>query len=148
MAAASYNMGMRGLENQTERQKAENYYDLLLNEETGRYVYRILSVKEIIEKPAQYGFHFRPKDLYPPYETTNLEVDTAVNDFADFAIQVGINYKILKILNPWLRDSYLTNPRKNTYQIKVPKDVSSGLFPYEMYSPNDFLKDSLSKDSI
>lgn len=148
MAAASYNMGIRGLEKQTERQKAENYYDLLLNEETGRYVYRILSVKEIIEKPAQYGFHFRPKDLYPPFETKNLEIDTAVNNFADFAIQEGINYKILKILNPWLRDSYLTNPRKNTYQIKVPKDLSSGLFPYELYSPYDFLTDSLSKDSI
>ncbi len=148
MAAASYNVGMTGLKKQTKRQLANNYYDLLLNEETGRYVYRILAIKEIIEKPAQYGFHFRPKDLYPPYQTYTVTIDTAVESFADFSNQEQINYKILKILNPWLRDAYLTNPKKKTYEIKLPRGTDSGLTPYELYNPNAFNTDSLATDSI
>ena len=148
MAAASYNMGITGLRKQTERQQAFNYYDLLLNEETGRYVYRILAIKEIIEKPAQYGFHFRPKDLYPTYETRTVSVDSAVESFTDFATQADINYKILKILNPWLRDAFLTNPRKKTYQIKLPMGADSGLTPYELYNPLDLDIDTMTVDSI
>jgi len=130
MAAASYNMGMNGLNRQIERQDVANYYDLLLNMETGRYMYRILAVKEILSKPAQYGFHFRPQDLYPAYETRSIMIDTSVDDFATFAKENGINYKILKILNPWLRDTYLTNPAGKEYEIKLPADTSQGLIPF------------------
>lgn len=130
LAAASYNMGMRGLQRQIERQNSHTYYDLLLNSETARYVYRIMAVKEIMSKPGQYGFHYRPQDLYPPYHTKEVEVDTAVEDFARFALEHGVNYKILKILNPWLRDTYLTNPEGNTYRIKLPADSTAGLTPY------------------
>ena len=148
MAAASYNMGMNGLDKQIERQKVSNYYDLLLNEETGRYLYRILAVKEVLSKPAQYGFHFRPKDLYPSYETTSVVIDSSVNDFADFAQENNINYKILKILNPWLRESYLTNPSHNSYEIKLPASENSGLVPYELYAPENSIVDSLSADTL
>ncbi len=148
MAAASYNVGMAGLARQVNRQKSENYYDLLLNEETGRYLYRILAQKEILGKPAQYGFHFRPKDLYPPYQVLELQVDTSVNDFADFAFRAGINYKILKILNPWLRDTYLTNPGRNKYSIQIPADTSEGLIPYELSPEQKALIEPLMGDSI
>lgn len=148
MAAASYNMGMRGLSNQLERQKANNYYDLLLNSETARYIYRTLAVKEILSKPGQYGFHFRPKDLYQPYETYTVEIDSAVDDFAVFAFAHGVNYKILKILNPWLRDSYITNPTEKTYQIKLPADSDSGLVPYRMSDEQKAITDSLERDAM
>lgn len=121
LAAASYNMGITGIQNQLDRQKVDNYYDLLLNEETGRYVFRIMAVKEILSNPNKYGFYFRPQDLYPVDEFNILEVDSAVKDFAIFAMEQGINYKILKVMNPWLRQSYLNNPTGKTYQLKIPK---------------------------
>lgn len=130
MAAASYNMGMTGLNKQTKRQDVDNYYDLLLNAETGRYMYRILAIKEILSKPAQYGFHFRPQDLYPAYDTRTVTVSDRVDDFAEFAMANGINYKILKILNPWLRDTYITNPSRKEYVIKLPTDAKQGLIPF------------------
>ncbi|TNF25515.1 MAG: lytic transglycosylase domain-containing protein, partial [Bacteroidetes bacterium] len=109
LAAASYNMGMNGVEKQLKRQDANNYYDLLLNDETSRYVFRVLAAKEIIEHPTKYGFHYRLKDLYMPHETYTVKLDTAVKDFTEFAQRHKVNYKILKIFNPWLRQSYLTN---------------------------------------
>lgn len=121
LAAASYNIGMGGLEGHLKRQKVSTYYDLLLNEETSRYVFRILAVKELISKPEEYGFKLRKRDLYPPIPTYKIYVDSSITDLADFAIKQGVNYKILKIFNPWLRRSYLTNPQKKKYAITLPK---------------------------
>ncbi|MCA1761943.1 MAG: lytic transglycosylase domain-containing protein [Cryomorphaceae bacterium] len=148
LAAASYNMGMTGLNRQIERQQVFNYYDLLLNEETGRYLYRILALKEILGKPSLYGFHFRPKDLYTTYEVEEVMVDTAVDNFADFAEQQEINYKILKILNPWLREAFITNPKNKAYLIKIPIDKTAGLVPFEPAPKQISVSDSLSGDTI
>lgn len=120
MAAAAYNVGRKGLMKQVNRQKQENYYDLLLNEETSRYVYRILAVKLILENPDKYGFHVRKQDMYFSIPTYEVEVDSTVADFADFANNYGINYKILKYFNPWLRDSFLTNKSRKKYYIQIP----------------------------
>lgn len=129
LAAASYNMGMNGVEKQLKRQNVKSYYDLLLNDETSRYVFRILAAKEIIEHPTKYGFHYRLKDLYLPQETYTVQLDTAVKDFTEFAADHKVNYKILKIFNPWLRQSYLTNKSRKKYDILLPKggyyDISS-----------------------
>ena len=122
MAAASYNVGRRGLIKQVNRQKQNNYYNLLLNSETGRYVYRVLAIKLILENPDQYGFHVREQDMYMDIPTYELEVDTAVSSFADFAENFAINYKVLKYFNPWLRESYLTNKSGKKYYIRVPKE--------------------------
>ena len=122
MAAASYNMGRRGLIKQVNRQKQDNYFDLVLNNETGRYIYRILAIKLILESPEKYGFHVREKDFYLSVPTYEVKVDTAVIDFADFAEKFSINYKILKYFNPWLRESYLTNKSKKEYLIKIPEE--------------------------
>ena len=121
LAAASYNMGMNGVDRQLKRQKVDSYYDLLLNDETSRYVFRIIAAKEIIENPTKYGFHYRFKDLYMPPETYALKVDTSISDLATFAEMQGVNYKILKIFNPWLRDTYLTNRSGKQYHILLPK---------------------------
>jgi len=122
MTAASYNAGRRGMDRQIERQKKDNYYDLLLNEETARYLYRVLAFKLIFEDPEAYGFKLSEKDLYPVIPTYTVEVDSAVGDFADFAKEFETNYKILKYLNPWLRDNKLSNSSRKVYEITLPKE--------------------------
>jgi len=122
LAAASYNMGRSKLNKELERQKVESYYDLLLNAETSRYVFRLLAVKTIIENPENYGFHFRKDDLYPNIPTYTVNVDSAVTHFADFAKKYGINYKVLKIFNPWIRNHYLPNKTNKEYSIRIPKE--------------------------
>jgi hypothetical protein len=120
LAAASYNGGMSGVGKRIDEQKVSNYYDLGLTEETSRYVFRILALKEIMKQPAVYGFSIYESDLYPRIPSKKIEVDSTINDLADFAKTQGINYKILKIHNPWLRDKKLLNPSKKKYEIEIP----------------------------
>jgi membrane-bound lytic murein transglycosylase D len=120
LAAAAYNLGQGGVDKQMARQKQNNYFDLQLPEETSRYVFRILAMKEIIRDPERYGFHLRAKDLYPPYVTSSVEVSGPIEDLADFAIRHNSNYRTLKLLNPWLRDVKLTNREGRTYTILLP----------------------------
>ncbi len=122
MSAASYNVGRRGINNQISIQKENNYYDLLLNEETQRYVFRILAIKSILEDPVKFGFHLEEKDLYYPVRWIDIPIDSSITDFADFAKEFNTNYKMLKYLNPWLRRPYLTNNRGRTYIVKLPAD--------------------------
>ena len=122
MAAAAYNGGNAGIDKQLKRQKVNDYYDVLLNDETSRYVFRILAFKEILSDPKKYGFNFREKDLYTSVPTYKVRVDSAVTDFADFAKKFDINYKILKIHNPWLRDTYLKNASGKEYFIEIPEN--------------------------
>lgn len=120
LAAASYNGGMTGVNKQIGIQKVSNYYDLLLTEETSRYVFRILALKEIMENPIKYGFTIAPEDLYKALPTRKIEIDSSITDLADFAKEQGINYKILKIHNPWLRETKLLNETGKKYQIEIP----------------------------
>ena len=120
-AASAYNAGNGGISKQMKRQEVDDYYDLLLNNETSRYVFRILAFKEILSNPEKYGFNFDKKDLYTAVPTYKVKVDTAVTDFPAFAKQFGINYKILKIHNPWLRDTYLRNASGKEYYIEIPE---------------------------
>jgi transposase len=120
LAAASYNMGMNGLEKQLARQKTDDYYELLLVEETSRYVFRALALKEILKDPERYGFHIRKQDLYSPYDTREVIIEGAIPDFADFARNEGTDYKTLKLLNPWLRENFLTNSSGKSYTVLLP----------------------------
>lgn len=126
LAAASYNAGQYGVDKQLDRQKVDGYYDLLLGEETGRYVFRILALKEIMTNPEKYGFSFTESDLYEFIPVKKVRVDTVVKDFPDFAEQFGINYKILKVHNPWLRDDHLKNASRKEYFIDIPEE---GYYP-------------------
>jgi membrane-bound lytic murein transglycosylase D len=120
LAAASYNGGMTGITKKIDEQKVTDYYDLALTEETSRYVFRILALKEIMKNPALYGFNIYPTDLYVPIPTKKVAVDSTITDLTSFAQTQGINYKILKIHNPWLRDKKLVNPMKKKYEIEIP----------------------------
>ncbi|RUA06513.1 MAG: lytic transglycosylase domain-containing protein [Flavobacteriia bacterium] len=121
LAAAAYNAGMSGIDKQIVRQKVSDYYDLLLGDETSRYVPRIVAVKEILNHPSKYGFIFDKEVLYRMMPTREVKVDTAITNLADFAKDQNINYKELKILNPWLRENKLNNKTRKLYYIKLPR---------------------------
>ena len=138
LAAASYNMGMNGLEKQLERQEAKSYYDLTLNSETARYLFRIMALKEVLENPDDHGFHFREKDLYPYPATYSLKVDTPIQNLAAFARHHRISYRILKVFNPWLRQAYLKDLDGQSYWIEIPKEG----FVVESFDPDTVHLDS------
>ena len=121
LAAASYNVGRKGIQYQIDRQQVSNYYDLLLNEETARYIFRILAFKLIAENPQQFGFQLEEDDYYPALPLFEVKVDSSISNFAEFAGLYSINYKILKFFNPWLRENFLTNVAGKTYLIKIPE---------------------------
>ncbi len=122
LAAAAYNAGNAGVSRRLREQNVTDYYDLLLGEETGRYLFRIVALKEILSNPNKYGFNFRDKDLYTNIPTYKIEIDTAVTDFSKFAQRFGINYKILKLHNPWLREKHLNNKTRKAYYIEIPEE--------------------------
>lgn len=140
LAAASYNMGISGVKKQLERQESKGYYGLTLNSETARYVFRILAAKEIMGNPEKYGFHFREKDLYELIPTRIVKVDTAVESFGKFAKNEGINYRILKYHNPWLRYDYLPNKTGKTYEIEIPLEGHFALADGGIENPDSLAK--------
>lgn len=120
LVAASFNMGVNGVKRQLIRQEVKSYYDLLLNEETARYVFRILAMKEILEDPRRYGFVFRKKDLYPPIPVEKIKVDTSINSLPIFAESLGLNYKLLKYFNPWIRTDNLKVKSSESFVLTIP----------------------------
>jgi membrane-bound lytic murein transglycosylase D len=120
LVAAAYNAGNNGITKQLERQKSGSYYDLLLSDETSRYVYRIAAMKLIFENPELFGFYIQDNDIYLPITCREVKVEDKIENLADFARANGISYKILKYFNPWLRENFLKNRKKRTYYIKIP----------------------------
>lgn len=118
--AASYNRGMGGIGRALENQQVDSYYDLYLNDETARYVFRILACKEIVENPSRYGFKVDPRHLYEPEKLRYVTVTQTIPDLIAFAKQQGTNYKLLKRHNPWLRDDKLTVKKGKSYKIALP----------------------------
>ncbi|MEO9954763.1 lytic transglycosylase domain-containing protein [Nonlabens sp.] len=122
LAGAAYNAGNGGINKQLNAQDVSSYYDLLLGEETGRYVFRILAIKEILKNPKNFGFNVDPSHGYDTIPTKNVLVDYEVDDLSAFAKANNINYKILKIHNPWLREPKLNNKSGKEYLIQIPKE--------------------------
>lgn len=120
-AAASYNMGKGGLRKRIREQGGKDYFDLHLNAETSRYVLRIMAIKEIMKNPTKYGFNIKKGDLYPPMPPHKVvKVSGSLPDLAAFAQKHNISYRMLKVYNPWLRRTSLTNKAQRTYEIKIP----------------------------
>ncbi len=120
LAAAAYNAGNYGIAKRLDAQKVTSYYDALLPDETERYVFRIIALKEIINNPKRFGFVFDQEDLYKLPQTYTVKVDTAISNIASFAQRYGITYKELKIHNAWLRENKLNNKSRKLYEIKIP----------------------------
>jgi membrane-bound lytic murein transglycosylase D len=122
LVAASYNRGMAGIGKALDNQQVKSYYDLYLNDETSRYVFRIVAIKEIVENPARYGFKVNPKLIYQEEPLRYVQVDRSIDDLVDFANAQGINYKLLKRHNPWLREDKLTVKKGKVYQVAIPEN--------------------------
>ena len=120
LAAASYNMGKAGVRRDLEEQKVDTYWELHLNSETARYVYRLLAIKAIFEDPESYGFSIQPDALYQPFETRTVWVTSSIDDLSAFAVEKGANLKALKRLNPWLRSNRLTLAGEDSIGVKMP----------------------------
>ena len=120
LAAAAYNAGNYGVARRLKAQDVTNYYDAKLADETERYIFRILALKEIISNPKKYGFVFEKEDLYTLEKTRTVKVDTAITNITAFAKRFGMNYKEFKIHNPWLREHHLNNKSRKVYDIKIP----------------------------
>jgi hypothetical protein len=128
MAAASYNMGISGVQRQVKKQNTNNYFNLYLNDETSRYVFRIIVIKEIMENARKYGFVFRQNDLYSYPSVKQIRVDSTINNLYSFAQENDINYKILKRFNPWLRTSKLPDESRRVYYIDIPEKSEELIF--------------------
>ncbi len=120
MVAASYNMGITGLSNQVQNQGTTNFYDLWLNTETGRYVFRIIAMKLIFENPEMYGIVIPKKNLYKPIPTNDITIDSSITNLFSFAKSQGLSYKAFKTANPWLVSTKLSNKTNKQYTIKIP----------------------------
>ena len=120
LVAASYNLGLGGVAKELQKQRQDSYYDLELNSETGRYVYRILALKALVSNPRQFGFYLKNTDLYNQIPTYIDPVDSTIGNLADYAISKGINYKVLKMLNPWLLTDKLPDAERRMYAISLP----------------------------
>jgi len=120
LAAAAYNAGNARISRNLKKQQVDDYYDLLLNSETSRYVLRIVALKEVLSNPKKYGFEFDDEDLYTLPKTRTVKVDTVITNIASFAKQFNVNYKELKLHNAWLRENKLNNKSRKLYEIKIP----------------------------
>jgi hypothetical protein len=120
MAAASYNMGITGISSEANFQKTNNYYNLWLNTETSRYIFRLAALKEVYEHADRYGFYLDKEDLYDPVPFGTVSVDSSITDLVGFAQGYGTNYKMIKVLNPWIKGHSLVNKSNKTYEIRIP----------------------------
>ena len=121
LAAAAYNRGMSGINRALKKQNVKSYYDLLLGNETKRYVFRIHALKLILNNPNNYGFFIEDSQYYKDDHFEVMNVDYPIKNLSEFAKKNGINYKTLKIFNPWLIQNHLNNRSKKKYKIKIPK---------------------------
>ena len=128
MAAASYNMGKNGAKRKINNQYSNNYYNLYLNSESSRYVFRIIAIKEIMKNPKGYGFIFRDKDLYNMPNYLTFEIDSTITNLSEFAKLQSVNYKLLKQFNPWLRATSLPNKSRKKYHLKILHDSDLMVF--------------------
>ncbi|QCR21387.1 lytic transglycosylase domain-containing protein [Pontibacter sp. SGAir0037] len=122
-AAASYNRGMGGLERALKQQGVSSYYDLYLNDETSRYMFRILALKEILGNPKSYGFDLNQDHGYAPLPSRQMIINTTIPDLPKFALEQGTNYKTLRLYNPWIKSYSLTVPPGKEFVLELPVEM-------------------------
>lgn len=148
LAAASYNLGMGGIESNMKKQNAKNYYDLLLNKETGHYIFRLLAYKTIFSDSKKFGFYLSKSDQYNRIPFNRIKIDSSINNIEVFAEKMGYSVSVLKTFNPWIRKNTLTNPDHKSYIILLPKKgfTLSNFTEYsaDVLRENNFMKDSVS----
>lgn len=143
LSAAAYNVGIGGIQNALKKQNTDNYYDLLLNRETGSFIYRILAYKTLLSNPEHFGVKnkIRKSGGFPAHK--NVKVDSSITHLAAFAKHLSTNVITLKTFNPWLIGDQLINPEKKTYTFKIPKNKNVDLSVYF----SDVFPQAAAKDS-
>jgi len=145
LVAASYNRGMDGIDKALEKQNVSSYYDLYLNDETSRYLFRILAIKQVYSNPVKYGLYLRERDFYPQIPTRIVAVDSTIKDLPRFAQKMKINYRILRELNPWLQRYSMPNKSGKIYKILLPKE---GGLSYEALMKKVIQKETFFHDTL
>jgi membrane-bound lytic murein transglycosylase D len=120
-AAASYNCGQAGYNNMAVQQRTKNYYDLVLPEETNRYLFRILAFKYLLTNAEDLGFKLKDEEKYQSVPARMVHIESSIADLVQFAIDNGTTYKMLRVMNPWIRGRSLTIKGGKTYDIRLPK---------------------------
>lgn len=151
LVAAAYNRGIGGISKQIEKQGYDNYYNLYLNTETARYIFKILAIKEIIMRPQNYGYKHefeKGKGL----QTKNIQIDSTITDLQKFSQQMQVDYHLVKLLNPWILQNKLPNQDKKQYSIKLPikgQENSYQLFAAELETVGKFAtNENITKDTV
>lgn len=138
VVAASYNAGMGRLSEELSKQKVSEFYDLWLNEETSRYVFRLIAMKTFLKDPKKYGYQIKKDQFYPLVRTQEIVLDSAIGDLAEYAKSKEIPYSIFKEFNPWLRDRKLENKGRKSYKILLPlkEDLEFDVKKVQLYQKN------------
>lgn len=130
LSAAAYNMGMGGVEKAVQQQNVKNYYDLLLNQQTGEFVYRLMAYKTLLSSPMHFGIKRKKITYFSRIPVKTVTIDSSITDLAYLAKYLKCNKTQIKLLNPWLRKGTLHNPDKQVYKLKIPKNLKKD---YSMY---------------
>lgn len=130
LSAAAYNLGIGGIIGALKRQGSDNYFDLLLNRETGSFVYRILAYKTLFSSPGHFGIKKKKWSYYPKMSLLTYKVDSTINNLATFAKHIGCEKSLIRAFNPWLLKDRLQNPEKHLYEINVPKNQKNDYSTY------------------
>ncbi len=130
LSAAAYNLGIGGIQNALKKQNSNNYYDLILNTQTGSFVYRILAYKTLLSNPAHFGIKKKKLVYFSKIPLKTFKVDSTVTNIANLAKEMGCNKTILKLHNPWLLGQSLQNPERKVYEFRIPKNQKSDYSSY------------------
>ena len=122
LAAAAYNRGINGVQNKITIQNQTSYKNILFGEETKRYVFRIIALKNIVESPESFGFNIKEEQMYKPIKYKEIKIDIPIKNISDFSKDYGLNYKNFKIHNPWLLENHLNNKSRKVYTISIPSE--------------------------
>ena len=122
LAAASYNIGMANIDERIGYQSIKDYYSMQLPLETARYVYRAIAFKTIMNNPQLYGFHLKESDKFKPIKCKEVVVNGSISNWSDFAAKHNTNFKMIKMLNEWIRSNRLDNKYKKSYTVLVPDE--------------------------
>jgi len=130
LSAAAYNRGIGGIQKAMAKQKTNNYHDLLLNRETGSFVYRILAYKTLFSSPGHFGIKKKKWNYYPKIQYKIFKVDSSIQSLSVFAKIIGCTAGAIRLFNPWLLKDELNNPAKKTYEIRIPKNMEADYSGY------------------
>lgn len=150
LAAAAYNLGIGGIQTALEKQNSHNYYDLLLNKETGSFVYRILAYKTLFSNPEHFGIKKKALKYFPKIPVRIIKIDSSITNLPYFAKIVHSDVGLIKLFNPWLLQNNLSNPNKHSFEFKIPRknNIDYSFYYSDLIGENQSETDSLNKKML